>query len=262
MMIFTSNIENTYIFLGVFDGNSMVFHSRISASGEKGVDEYAILLDGIFRMYGVAPSSVEGAIIGSVVRPLNDSFGGAVEKLIGVKPLIVGPGVKTGLNIKTDIPSQIGADIVANAVAANALASSPLVVLDLGTATTLAAINSKGEFCGALICPGVHPSLNALSSQAAELPRVAIDSPRTLIGKNTIDSMVSGIIYGNASMIDGLLDRIAAEWDTDQLTVLATGAIADIIIPYCRWQPKIRMVPHLALQGLLKIWQLNSRHRQ
>lgn len=178
-----------------------------------------------------------------------------------VKPLLVGPGVKTGLNIKTDIPSQMGADIVANAVAATSLEKCPMVILDFGTATTLTAINENGELCGVLIYPGVRSSLNALSSQAAELPGISLDSPKALLGKNTIDSMVSGIIYGNASMIDGLLDRIAEEWTAKELTVIAAGGLADRIISYCKSGHKIQFVPNLTLLGLKKIYHLSYRHK-
>ncbi len=260
-MLFACDIENTNIYFGVFDEDTMVFHSEIATSLEKSVDEYVILLNGVFALHQVAVTSIDGAIIASVVRPLNATLSQAVEKLMHVKPLQVGPGVKTGLNIKTDIPSQIGADIVANAVAAVSLASCPLVFIDLGTATTLTAINEQGELCGVLIYPGVLSSLNALSAQAAELPCIALDKPRTILGKNTIDSMVSGIIYGNASMIDGLLDRIAEEWQVKDLTVLATGGLADKIVPYCRSGHTVQVEPDLTLLGLKKIYQLNRRHK-
>lgn len=260
-MLFCCDIGNTNITFGVFDGDSMVFDSKIASSYEKSVDEYAIILSGIFAMYHVDLSLIDGAVISSVVRPLNLIISSAVEKLIQIKPLFVGPGVKTGLNIKTDIPSQLGADIVANAVAAISLKTCPMVVLDFGTATTLTAINEHGELSGVLIYPGVRSSLDALSSHAAELPRISLDKPKVLLGKNTIDSMVSGIIYGNASMIDGLLERIADEWGTKELTVIATGGLADMILPYCRGGHKIHVETNLTIFGLKKIYDVNIRHK-
>jgi len=260
-MLFCCDIGNTNITFGVFDGDTMVFDSKIASSYEESVDEYAIIFSGVFAMYQVALSSIDGAVISSVVRPLNSTISRAVEKLVQIKPLLVGPGVKTGLNIKTDIPSQLGADIVANAVAAASLASSPMVVLDFGTATTLTAINEHGELSGVLIYPGVRSSLDALSAHAAELPRISLDKPKAVLGKNTIDSMVSGIVYGNASMIDGLLARIAEEWGTKELTVIATGGLADIILPYCRGGHKIQVEPNLTLLGLKKIYDFSFRHK-
>lgn len=260
-MLFACDIGNTNISFGVFDGDTMVFNSKIATSYDKSIDEYAILISGVFAMYHVALSSVNGAIISSVVRPLNSTISLAVEKLVQIKPLLVGPGVKNGLNIKTEIPSQLGADIVANAVAATSLDTCPMVVLDFGTATTLTGMNEHGELCGVLICPGVRSSLDALSAHAAELPRISLDKPRVLLGKNTNDSMLSGIVYGNASMVDGLLDRIAEEWGAKELTVIATGGLADIILPYCRGGHKIHFEPNLTLLGLKKVYDVNNRHK-
>jgi len=260
-MLFACDIGNTNISFGVFDGDNMLFNSKIATSYEKSIDEYAILISGVFAMYQVALSSVDGAIISSVVRPLNSTISLAVEKMVHIKPLLVGPGVKNGLNIKTEIPSQLGADIVANAVAATFIETCPMVVLDFGTATTFTAINENGELCGVMIYPGVRSSLDALSAHAAELPRISLDKPRVLLGKNTNDSMLSGIVYGNASMVDGLLDRIAEEWGTKELTVIATGGLADIILPYSRSGHKIHVEPNLTLLGLKKVYDVNNRHK-
>jgi len=258
-MLFACSIENARINLGVFDGDRLVFESSITTDASKSVDEYAILLRGIFDLYQVALASIDGAILASVVRPMNAVLIQVIEKLTGIKPMLVGPGVKTGLNIKTDIPSQVGGDIVANAVAAVSLTKGPLVFIDFGTATTLTGINAQGELCGVLICPGVRSSLDALSANAAELPKIALENPKSVLGRNTIDSMTGGIIIGTAAMIDGLLDRIAAEWDWNQLTVIATGTYADRIIPYCRSSHPIRHEPSLTLQGLRLIHRLNER---
>ena len=260
-MLLTCNIENAGIFLGVFEGDSMIFDSQVATCREKSVDEYAILIRDIFAMYQVSPSSISGAIIASVVRPLTATLSLAIEKLVKVKPMLVGPGLKTGLNIKTDIPSQVGADIVANAVAANSLAACPMVVIDFGTATTLTGINEQGQLSGVLICPGVRSSLDALSAHTAELPAISLEEPRQLLGKNTIDSMVSGIVHGNAAMIDGLLDRIGGDWGSPAMTVIATGDIASLVIPYCKSTHPIRFEPNLTLQGLKIIYALNDRRK-
>lgn len=255
-MLFVCNIENTNISIGVMHGDKLLFDARIATACERSVDEYALLIASLLAMHQVPVASIHGAILASVVRPLDVLLSRAIEQLLQVKPLVVGPGVKTGLNIKTDIPSQVGADIVANAVGALTLADSPLVFVDFGTATTLTGINEKGELCGVIICPGVRSSLDALSERAAELPGIALDSPRRLFGKNTIDAMESGVILGHASMVDGLLDRIAAAWNNNDLTILATGGYADIIIPHCRYGDQIRHEPHLAFWGLRKIYGL------
>ena len=260
-MLFTCSIENTHVHFGVFDGDVLVFDSRVAASLERSTDEYAILFQSIFTMYGASVDAVDAAVLASVVRPLSHRIGTAVEKMMHVKPLQVGPGVRTGLNIRTEIATQVGADIVANAVAAASLATSPLVFVDFGTATTLTGINGNGELCGVLICPGARSSLEALSAGAAELPRIAVDCPKGLFGKNTVDSMTNGIVYGQASMVDGLLDRIAVEWNQEEPAVLATGEWAEAVVPHCRRKGGIRIVPDLTLLGLKRIHELNARTR-
>ena len=260
-MLFACTIENADIELGVFNGDRLTCKARLATSRERSADEYAILLNSIFQMNRITPSSINGVIIASVVRPLNDTICEAIEKLMHIKPLIVGPGVKTGLNIKTDIPSQVGADIVANAVAAAMMAKRPLVIIDFGTATTMTGINAAGELSGVLIGPGVQTSLDALSERAAELPCVALDNPGALFGKNTNESMTSGFVFGTAAMIDGLLDRIAKLWNTENLTIVATGRLAEKIIPHCTGGRTIRHEPNLALQGLRLIHQLNDRRK-
>ncbi len=265
-MLLACSIENANVSIGVFDGDRLVLDARLATVRERTADEYAILLSGIFAMNQLTPAAVDAAILASVVRPLSMTISRAIEQLTGVRPLQVGPGLKTGLNIKTDIPSQLGADIVANAVAAITLAAGPLVFIDFGTATTLTAINEKGELCGVLICPGLRTGLDALSSRAAELPAVALETPRALLGRNTIESMTSGVVLGHAAMVDGLLDRIAADWGHGDpadppLTVIATGELAERVIPHCRSRHRIEAVSGLSLLGLKRIHQLNQRHR-
>lgn len=258
-MLFAASLENSHILLGVFSEDNLLFQAQIATDKEKTADEYAILLQGILSMHQINRQAFSGAILASVVRPLTDTFGQAMTKLIGISPLILGPGVKTGLNIRTDIPSQVGADLVALAVAAQHIAKAPLIIISFGTATTLTGLKSEGELSGVLIYPGVRASLNALSSQAADLPSVALDMPKSILGKNTIDSMVNGIVHGSAAMIDGILERIEQEWQTPELTVMTTGPFADKIIPHCRTRHQLHHEPNLTLLGLRQIYRQNTR---
>lgn len=257
--VFVCAIENAMISLGVFYQDKLIFNASIAADFAKSADEYAITLSGLFALRGVSAAKIKNAIIASVVRPLNEPIIQAIEQLMLVNPLIVGPGVKTGLDIKTDIPSQVGADIVANAVGAQMKGKNPMVVLDFGTATTLAGINEAGALCGVLICPGIRSSLDALSSRAAELPSIALDKPKRLFGKNTNDSMVNGIILGHAAMVDGLLDRIDETWNNKTSTVIATGGYAQKILPFCHTRHTILYDSNLSLFGLKRILDLNDR---
>lgn len=256
-MLFCADIGNTTISLGVFEGEQLRFTSRIAAARERSVDEYAITLQAIFRMYGTDPKKVEGAALSSVVKPLSPVFAAAVEKVCGVPSLLLGPGVRTGLNIKIDSPAQLGADLAANCVAAQALVPPPLAVLDLGTATTLTVIDGKGVLTGVMICPGVQSGLEALSDLAAELPAISLEEPKALLGKNTVDSMNSGVIFGAAAMVDGLLARISEQCRGEDLSVVVTGGLAETILPYCR--TKMLSEPNLALLGLKRVFELNRR---
>ena len=261
-MLLTCNIGNTNIAFGLFDDDKKLFHAKIATVSVKTADEYAILLLGLLDMYHVRPDAIDGAIIASVVRPLNAVITEAIYKLTGVDSLQVGPGVKTGLNIKTEIPSQLGADIVANCVAAGMMADYPLVVLSMGTATTLTAMNERGELSGVMICPGLDESLQMLSARTAELPMVALDRPKSLLGKNTVDAMVSGVVHGHTAMIEGLLSRIKDSWQVDQITVVAGGAYADHVLALIDPACQIIHEPDLTILGLKKIYALSKRRRK
>jgi len=257
-MVFTADISNSGITSAVFDRNGeLIFRSDISADISRKEDEYLLLLKKIFCLYAVDPQSIEDAIISSVVPPITPTFCSAVKKMLGCKPLMVGPGVKTGLNIKIDHHYELGSDLVANTVAASALYKAPFVIIDLDTATTLTAVNTKGELCGVIILPGVRTSLDALSATAAELPFISIDTPKALLGTNTVDSMNSGIVYGTASMLDGLIDRLAKEFETTDISIIITGDLALHFIPYCRHAMSYE--PNLVLQGLYLIYKRNRK---
>ncbi|MGI6525950.1 MAG: type III pantothenate kinase [Caldicoprobacterales bacterium] len=257
-MVFAADLSNSGITLAAFDGNGkMMFRSDISADKCRSEDEYHILLQNIFSLHRIKPDSAAGAIISSVIPPLTNTFRDAVENLLGCKPLLVGPGIKTGLDIKIDHHSQLGSDLVANTVAASAFYKAPFVVIDLDTATTFTAVNARGELCGVIILPGVRTSLDALSTSTAELPFISLDAPKALLGTNTVDSMNSGIVYGTASMFDGLIDRLCTEFNTTDITIIATGSLANDIIPFCRHE--MTYAPNLVLEGLFLIYKRNRK---
>ncbi len=256
-MLFACIIENTDISIGLLDRDRLVYSARLATDVRRTADEYALIISGLMTRQELDLSQINGAIIASVVRPLGPVLSQALASLFQTSPLILGPGIKSGLSIRTDIPSQVGADIVANAVGALERYPGPLLVLDFGTASTLAAVNENKELCGVIICPGIRSSLDALSQNAAELPRLDLQAPRRLLGKNTLEAMASGIIYGHAAMIDGLLDRIKAEWN-NELTIIATGRYAAQVVPFCQRQAGINLDQQLAFSGLNRIFALNQ----
>ncbi|HOJ10269.1 MAG TPA: type III pantothenate kinase [Clostridiales bacterium] len=257
-MVFTADIGNSSITLAVFDNDGrLAFRSNLSTVKTRCEDEYIILMLGIFEMYGFEQSAIDGAIISSVVPPLSNVIGGAVSKLFGCKPLFVGPGIKTGLDIKIDNHAQLGADLVANTVAASAVYTKPFIVIDMGTATTLTVVNSNSELCGVAILPGVQIALNALSGSTAELPYISLGAPKALLGKNTVDAMNSGVVYGNACMLDGLIDRLCEDFNIKSISTIATGDLANLIIPYCKH--RFIYSPNLILEGLYLLYKMNQK---
>lgn len=259
-MLLAADLGNTNITLGVFREKELVFSARLSSSRSRTADEYAVLLDAVFRMHGVAAGDIHGAVLSSELNPLTPVFSAAVETICRVRPLVVGPGVRTGLDIRVDIPSQVGSDIAVCSVAAMSLQTPPLAVVDMGTATTLTLIDGGGQLTGVMICPGVRSGLEALSFTAAALPDISLEKPRALLGKNTVDSMTSGVIYGAAAMIDGLVERLREELNAEQLPVIATGGLAGTVLPYCR--TKARYEPELVLLGLRLVWENHRMKRR
>ena len=261
-MVFTADIGNSSITIAVFDNNGKLgFRSNLSTVKTKCVDEYIIMICSIFDLYGFEYRAIDGAIISSVVPPLSNVIGDAISKLFSCKPLFVGPGIKTGLDIKIDNHTQLGADLVANTVAACAVYTKPFIIIDMGTATTLTAVNTKSELCGVVILPGVRIALDALSGNAAELPYISLGAPKALLGTNTVDAMNSGIVYGNAYMLDGLIDRLCEEFHTKCINIIATGGLANLVIPYCKHETIYS--PDLILDGLYLLYKMNQRkHKQ
>ena len=253
-MILAVDIGNTSIVLGGFEQNDLQFVSRLSSNLHTTQDEYAMLISGALALHSVDKSRIDGTIIASVVPPLNDEIKKALLFLFGKEPLMIGPGIKSGISIRCDMPSSVGADLIATAVAAHYLYESPALVIDMGTATKISVVDQQGAFIGASIIPGVTMGLNALAEQTAQLPKISLKTPDKVIAKNTVDCMRSGVLYGHASMIDGMIDRIRQEFGKD-LFILATGGMASTVIPLCRHE--IHVDEALVLKGLHILYQKN-----
>lgn len=253
-MILAIDIGNTNIVVGCIDREKTYFIERLSTVRTKTELEYAVDLKTVVDIYRVKAADIEGCIISSVVPQITDAVKLAAEKILKKDVLVIGPGVKTGLNIMMDNPGQLGADLVANAVAGIAEYPVPLAVIDMGTASTVSIVDEKKHYVGGMIYPGMGISLNALTANAAQLSGISLEAPRRIIGKNTIDCMKSGIIYSNAAAIDGIIDRIEEEMG-QKLTVIATGGLAKKIVPHCRREIILDEV--LLLKGLLVIYEKN-----
>ena len=255
-MILAVDIGNSNIVLGGMEGQKITFEARVRTDSTKTSDEYCIDLKNILDIYGVERSAVEGAIVASVVPQVLNSIKTAIKKLTGKNSLVVGPGLKTGLNIKVENPSQTGADLVVGAVAALREHKPPMIVIDMGTATTMIVLDETGAFIGGSISPGVRISMDALTNGTALLPGLQLDAPKKAIGRNTIDCMRSGIMLAHACMIDGMVERMEAELGC-KTTVVATGGIAKFVLPMCR--TPILYDKDLLLKGLATLYAENSR---
>ncbi len=258
-MLLAVDIGNSNITLGVYREDELLFVSRLATDHSKTEDQYAIELRDILSLYGVTPRDFDGAIISSVVPNLTSAVKNAVRRLSGVDSMVLGPGLKTGLNIKIDNPAQLGADLAAGAVAALERYPMPCIVFDLGTANTISVLDKSGAFLGGVICPGVGISADALAQKTAQLQHISIEAPESVIGQNTIDCMQSGLVFGAAATLDGLTDRILAEMGTEQATLVATGGIAKLIVPHCRH--KILCSDNLLLEGLKIIYRKNRKEK-
>ena len=255
-MILTIDIGNSNIVLGAVDGEKIAFEARLRTDSTKTSDEYCIDLKMRPDVYNVSASQIEGTIIASVVPQVLNSMQTAVKKLTGKDSLVVGPGLKTGLNIKIENPAQTGADLVVGSVAALREHKPPLIVIDMGTATTMIVLDESGALIGGCICPGVKISLDALTDRTALLPGLQLDQPKKAIGRNTVDCMRSGIMMGNACMLDGMIERMEAELG-QKTTVIATGGIAKFVVPMCRHQ--IIYDKDLLVKGLAALYRDNKR---
>lgn len=258
-MILTVDIGNTHIEIGGFEGESRIFSERISTDLNKTSLEYAVVIHNIFDMLSLDAAGVKGGIISSVVPPLTDIVKMAVKKALGIEALVVGPGVRNGLKIAIDDPKQLGADLVVGAVGAIREYGAPLIVIDMGTATTMSVIDEKGTFLGGPLLPGMRTASDALAKEASLLPKISFRAPEKVIGTNTMDCMQAGAVYGQAAQIDGLIDRIEEELGM-KTTHVATGGLSGIVVPHCRHE--IIMDSEIMLKGLRLIYEMNSGRRK
>lgn len=257
-MILTVDVGNTNIVLSVYDQEQRLFTSRMATQASKMEDEYAVDMMNLFRLYGCESASFEGAILSTVVPQLVGVLCRAIDRVCSCRVYVVSSGIKTGLNIKLDNPGVVGADLVCGAVAAKRRYPMPCIIFDLGTATTISALDASGAFLGGSIFPGVQVSLHALSTATAQLPHIDPDAFHdVIIGTNTIDSMRSGVILGNASMMDGMIERYRSVLG-QEATVVATGGMAELILPYCKTEG-IVLDTDLLSDGLYMLYKLNSK---
>ena len=254
-MLLTADIGNTNIKFGIFNDNELIRTLTISCNKAKTADEYGVELYSLIRVMGIHRDDFSGCIISSVVPIVTTRIDDAVRDILGVEPIIVGPGVKTGLNIRIDDPSTLGADLVCACVAANRIGKAPMIVISMGTATVWCVIDRSGSMIGCPIAPGVSVSLEALTKNTALLQGVAFTAPSSVIGKNTDKSIRAGIIWGTACMIDGMIDKIEKELG-EECRILATGGLAHKIINYCEHDIEIR--ENLILEGLRLIYERNK----
>lgn len=254
-MILAIDVGNTNIVVGCIDDLKTYFIERLSTNRTKTELEYAVDLKNVLDIYHIKKTEIEGCIISSVVPQITNIVKLAAEKILKKNAIVLGPGVKTGLNIMMDNPGQLGADQVADAVAGIVGYPVPLILIDMGTATTASVVNSKKQYVGGMILPGVGVSLDALTARASQLSGISIDAPRHVIGKNTIECMKSGVLYSNAAALDGIIDRIEEELG-EKATVVATGGLAKKIVPHCKRE--IILDEELLLRGLLIIYEKNK----
>jgi len=253
-MLLCVDVGNTNIVLGAYEGDELKFVARCATDKRRTADQYAVELCSILALHNCQRDSFKGAIVSSVVPPLQPTIRDAIKRIIGCKVMTISPGIKTGLNIKIDNPAILGSDLVCGAVSAITKYKPPCVLIDLGTATKISGIDKFGSFVGCSIMPGIGISLDALSSGTAQLPHIEFDSASAIIGTNTVDSMRSGVVFGTASMIDGMIRKYRSVLGNEAM-VIATGGFSSVIIPFC--ETEILLDKNLVLDGLRHIYYKN-----
>ena len=253
-MILAIDIGNTNIVIGCIDGEKVCFVERASTNLAKTELEYVVEFRTLFELYHIGMEDITGSIISSVVPPLNNIIKSGLEKMFHQAPMVVGPGVKTGLNILMDNPAQLGSDLVVNAVAGLHYYGAPIIMIDMGTATTISVVDEKKNYIGGMILPGAKVSLDSLVNRTSQLPRISLEPPKKVIGRNTIDCMKSGIVMGQAACLDGMIEHVYDELGYEA-PVVATGGLAGSIVPYCK--KKIICDNELTLKGLGLIYHKN-----
>ena len=254
-MLICIDIGNSNITIGVFEDEALKFTARLATDTRRTSDQYAIEIRDIIEIYGIKSADITHAAISSVVPTVGSAIERAVNRLFGIRSVVLGPGVKTGLNIKIDNPAQLGADLAAGAVGALAKYPTPTIVIDMGTASTISVLGKNGEFLGGVIAAGVKLTMDALASRTAQLPSVSIEAPKKTIGTNTADCIKSGLIMGQSAMIDGLITKIERELG-EPATVVATGGLAPDVVKYC--DHDIYIDDNLLLEGLRIIHSKNK----
>lgn len=255
-MMLAVDIGNTNIVLGVYRKRELLHHFRLSTARQSTADEYGVLIHNLFHMSNISFKDVEGVIISSVVPPLVQVIVEMCVKYIGKDPLLVGPGIKTGLNLRYENPREVGADRIVNAVAAIEQYKCPLVVVDFGTATTFDCIDAGANYLGGAIVPGLGISTEALYQRASKLPRIELEKPKKVIGRNTVHAMQAGIIFGYAGQVEGIVRRIKQEMNAPVLKVIATGGLAPLIAGETECIDEVN--PMLTLEGLRIIYDRNQ----
>ena len=255
-MLLAIDIGNTNLVIGCIENDKILFKARIATDAIRTSDQYGVEIKNMMEAFGVQVKDIDDCIISSVVPPVTGRLQRAIKFLTGHECMMVGPGMKTGLNVRIDDPGTLAGDIVVGSVAAMCCYGAPCIILDMGTATTISVINKDRAYLGGCICPGVRISAEALSSRAALLPGIDLDQPRRAIGKNTTDCMRSGIMLGAACMLDGMIERMEQELG-ERATVVATGGIARFVLPMCRRE--IAYDRNLLLKGLAVLYQMNRK---
>lgn len=255
-MIFVLDVGNTNITLGVYQGKKLINYWRMSTDRGKSSDEFGMFILDLLRYENIKISDIEAIVVASVVPPIMYTLEHALRKYFKIDPIIVGPGVRTGINIKYDNPKEVGSDRIVNAVAACALYGGPVIIVDFGTATTFCAISSKNEYLGGVICPGIKISAEALFQKTAKLPRIDIAKPDSVIGRNVVTSMQSGMVYGYVGKVDYIVKRIKKEMNEDNIKVIATGGLAKLIASESETIEKINGL--ITLEGLRIIYEMNK----